>query len=83
VPSYLSSPQWFPTIFTLDALPGTTLPIYPSLRQAPNMLACISSGLVTINNKCQLSEMAFSQILAKLAKKIFAGQKLAEKNVVS
>jgi len=25
-----------------DALPGTTLPIYPGLGQAPNMLACIS-----------------------------------------
>jgi len=34
-----------PTIFTLDALPGTTLPIYPGLRQAPNMLACIPDGL--------------------------------------
>ena len=30
-----------PTIFMLDALPGTTLPIYPGLGQAPNMLACI------------------------------------------
>ena len=32
-----------PTIFMPDALPGTTLPIYPGLGQA-NMLACISSG---------------------------------------
>jgi len=30
-----------PTIFMSDALPGTTLPIYPGLGQAPNMLACI------------------------------------------
>ena len=30
-----------PTIFTSDALPGTTLSIYPGLGQAPNMLACI------------------------------------------
>ena len=29
-----------PTIFMSDALPGTTLPIYPDLGQAPNMLAC-------------------------------------------
>jgi len=29
-----------------DALPGTTLPIYPGLGQVPNMLACIPSGLV-------------------------------------
>jgi len=35
-----------PTIFTPDALPGTTLPIYPALGQAPNMLACITGGLV-------------------------------------
>jgi len=29
-----------------DALPYTTLPIYPGLGQAPNMLACIPGGLV-------------------------------------
>jgi len=34
------------TIFTPDALPGTTLPIYPGLGQAPNMLDCIPGGLV-------------------------------------
>jgi len=34
------------TIFTQDALPYTTLLIYPGLGQAPNMLACIPSGLV-------------------------------------
>ena len=34
----------------LDALPGTTLPIYPGLGQAPNMLACIPGGLAqTVN----------------------------------
>jgi len=32
--------------FMLDALVGTTLPIYPGLGQAPNMLACIPGGLV-------------------------------------
>jgi len=35
-----------PTIFTQDALPYTTLPFYSGLGQAPNMLACIPSGLV-------------------------------------
>jgi len=35
-----------PTMFMLDALPGTTLPIYPGLGQAPNTLACIPGGLV-------------------------------------
>jgi len=34
------------TIFTPDALPDTTLPIYPGLGQAPNILACIPGGLV-------------------------------------
>jgi len=29
-----------------DALLYTTLPIYPSLGQAPNMLACTPGGLV-------------------------------------
>jgi len=33
-------------IFTLDALPATTLPLYGGLGQAPNMLACIPSGIV-------------------------------------
>jgi len=28
-----------------DAVPAATLPIYPGLGQAPNMLACIPSGL--------------------------------------
>jgi len=31
-----------------DALPGTTLPIYPGLGQAPNMPACIPGGLQLI-----------------------------------
>jgi len=35
-----------PIIFTQDALPYTTLLIYPGLGQAPNMLACIPGGLV-------------------------------------
>jgi len=29
-----------------DALPATTLALYPGLEQAPNMLACIRSGAV-------------------------------------
>jgi len=37
-----------PTTFMLDALPGTTLPIYPGLGQALNMLACIPSGFLKI-----------------------------------
>jgi len=39
----ISGPSPSSPIFTLDALPATTLPIYPSLGQAPNMLACILS----------------------------------------
>jgi len=34
-------PPSSPTIFMSDALPTATLPLY---TQAPNMLACISSG---------------------------------------
>jgi len=37
-----------PAIFTLDALPVATLPIYPGLGQAPSMLDCIPSGLVEL-----------------------------------
>jgi len=33
------------SIFTLDALPATTVPLYPGLAQAPNMLACIPNGV--------------------------------------
>ena len=36
-----------PTIFTLDALPAATLPIYPGLGQAQSMLACIPMQLNT------------------------------------
>jgi len=42
-----ASTSAIPTIFMLDALPCTTLAIYPGLGQATNMLACIPGGLVT------------------------------------
>ena len=41
----ISDPPPFP-IFTPDALPAATLPIYAGLGQAANMLACIPSGVV-------------------------------------
>jgi len=34
-----------PPIFMPDALPAATLPLYLGLGEAPNMLACIASGL--------------------------------------
>jgi len=34
-----------PPIFTPDALPAATIPIYPDWGQAPNMLACILKAL--------------------------------------
>jgi len=37
-----------PTIITQDAVPYTTLPIYPGLGQAPYMLACILGGFFPI-----------------------------------
>jgi len=33
-----------------DALPGTTLTIYPGLGQAPNMLDCMLSGVVLLTS---------------------------------
>jgi len=41
----ISNPPLSAPIFTLDALPVATLPVYPGLGQAPNMLPCIPSGL--------------------------------------
>ena len=41
----ISDPRPSSHIFAPDALPAVTLPIYPGLGQAPNMLACIPSGL--------------------------------------
>jgi len=35
-------------IFTPDALPAATLPLYPGLGQAPNMVACTPSGFSTL-----------------------------------
>jgi len=43
----ISDPPPSSSIFTLDALPATTLPLYPGLGQALNMLACIPNGVVT------------------------------------
>jgi len=37
-----------PAIFMPDALLVATLPIYPGLTQAPNMLNCIPGGMVYI-----------------------------------
>jgi len=46
-PSGLTSdPPPSSPIFTPDALPVVTLPLYPGLGQAPNMLTCIPSGLL-------------------------------------
>jgi len=47
-PSTLISdpPPPAPHFFTPDDLPAATLHIYPGLGEAPNMLACIPSGLV-------------------------------------
>jgi len=39
----ISDPPPSNPIFTPDALPAATLPLYPGLGQAPSMLACISS----------------------------------------
>jgi len=41
-------PPSSPPIFTPDALPAATFPLYPGSGQAPNMLAGIPSGMVNI-----------------------------------
>ena len=58
-----------PPIFTPDALPAATLPIYPGLGQAPNMLACIPNGLVVQyvrNQPCNLENTVVSTWLDDL-----------------
>jgi len=45
-PTGLISDPPSPPSITPDSLPAATLPIYPVLGQAPNMLDCIPSGLV-------------------------------------
>jgi len=42
----INNPPPSSPIFTLDALPTATLPLYSGLGQAPNMLVCIPSGIV-------------------------------------
>jgi len=42
----ISDPPPSSPIFIPDALPAATLPLHPGLGQAPNMLACIPSGVV-------------------------------------
>jgi len=54
------------TIFTSDALPDTTLPIYPGLEQAPNMLAFIPSGLVTPSGLVDLPVLWLRNIIIYL-----------------
>jgi len=46
-PSLISDPPPTSPIFMPDALPATTLPLYPGLGQAPNLLVCILSGVVS------------------------------------
>jgi len=45
-PGPISDPPPSSPIFTPDALPAATFPIYPGLGHAPNMRDCIPSGLV-------------------------------------
>jgi len=45
-PSRLISAHHHPPIFTQDALPTATIPLYPGLGLELNMLDCIPSGLV-------------------------------------
>ena len=47
-----------------DTLPSTTLPIYPGLGQAPNMLACIPLDLINISsNSFGIEQMVLTDVL--------------------
>jgi len=48
----ISDPPPSSPIFMPDALPAAALPLYPDLGQAPNMLACIPSGMVSVDIEC-------------------------------
>ena len=55
-----------PPNFTPDAIPAATLPIYPGLGQAPNMLDCILGGLVlhpTLHKTGHFKDTLFSPSL--------------------
>jgi len=43
--------NWCPHLYH-PHLPDTTLPIYPGLGQAPNMLSCVPDGLVEGSKRC-------------------------------
>ena len=45
-----------PRIFTLHAVPATTLPVYAGLGQAPDMLACIPSDMVLVTHQRSIAE---------------------------
>jgi len=60
----ISDPTPSSPIFTPDALAAATLPIYPGFGQAPNMMACIPSGVVQ-NNKVtdNLTRVSFQDMM--------------------
>ena len=58
----ISDPPPSSPFFMPDALPASTLPIYPGLGQAPNMLACIPSGLSAINKQIYTYHHYYSSI---------------------
>jgi len=43
-----------PTIFMLEALPASALPVYPGLAQALSLLRCIRIGLVHYCSNCYI-----------------------------
>jgi len=62
----ISDPPLSSPIFTPDALPAATLPLYPGLGEASNMLACIPSGTVSWRTaatiKCRLKYHFVSEL---------------------
>ena len=53
----ISDPPPSSPIFTPDALPVATLPIYPGFRQAPNMLVCMPSDLVILTTSVKPKQL--------------------------
>jgi len=47
----ISGPPPSSPIYMPDALPTATLPLYPGTGQAPNMLACMTSGVIKWRKK--------------------------------
>ena len=58
--TYIPYPPPSSPNFTPDALPAATLPIFPGLGQAPNMLDCIPGGLYVVNGRQKSAKLTLN-----------------------